>query len=129
MRKLLKLNLYSKYIDNVKFDKNSDDETTSRLLSHTEIASCSPKHLSLSDDSREAAVYIVGYIAKKLKKRLGNCCMEHFPRNLVPENSDFSYLQILLREGLTILSINLVNYVCTVFAVLDYSDDVITQFE
>ena len=55
--------------------------------------------------------------------------MEHFPRNLVPENSDFSYLQILLREGLTILSINLVNYVCTVFAVLDYSDDVITQFE
>ena len=67
MRKLLKLNLYSKYIDNVKFDKNSDDETTSRLFSHTEIASCSPKHLSLSDDSREVAVYIVGYIAKKLK--------------------------------------------------------------
>ena len=50
------------------------------------------------------------------------------PRNLVPENSDFSYHKILLIGGLTILSINLVNYVCTAFAIMDYSVDVITQF-
>ena len=49
--------------------------------------------------------------------------------NLGPENSDFSYLQIPSRGGLTIRSINLVNYVCTTFAILDYSVDVITQFD
>ena len=37
-------------IDNVKIDNTSDDETTSRLFSHTGIVSCSPEHLSLSDD-------------------------------------------------------------------------------
>ena len=54
-------------IDNVKVDNTNDDETTSRLLSHTSIVSCSPQHLCLSDDSREVAVHIAGYIAKKLK--------------------------------------------------------------
>ena len=55
-------------IDNVKVDNTNDDETTSMTDSHTGIVSCSPEHLSLSDDSREVAVQIVGYIAKKLKK-------------------------------------------------------------
>ena len=49
--------------------------------------------------------------------------------NLVPENLDFFYVQILSRGGLTIPSINLVNYVCTAFAILYYSVDVITQFD
>ena len=49
--------------------------------------------------------------------------------NLVPQNSDFSYLQSLSREGLNIPSINLVNYVCTAFTILDYSVDVIPQFD
>ena len=53
--------------DNVKVENVNDDETTSRLLGHTGIRSCSPEHLSLSDDSREVAVHIAGYIAKKLK--------------------------------------------------------------
>lgn len=105
----------------------SDDETTSRLLRHTETLSCSPKHLSLSDDDREITAHIAGYIAKKVKKRLGNYCKEHFFENSVSENSDFSYLKILLRGGLTIPSINLVNYVCTTFAILNYSVDVINQ--
>ena len=49
--------------------------------------------------------------------------------NFVPENSDFSYFQILSKGGLTIPSISLVNYVFTAFAILDYSVDVITQFD
>ena len=81
--------------------------------------SCYPEHLSPSDDSREVAVHIAGYIAKKLKEWLGNCCKEHLSGNLVPENSDFSYLQIPSRGGLTITSINLVNYVCTAFTISD----------
>ena len=90
---------------------------------------CSPEHLSPSDDSREVAVHISAYISKKFKKWLGKCCKEHLSGNLVPENSDFSYLQIPSRGGLTIPSISLVNYVCTAFTILDYSCDVITQFD
>ena len=89
-----------------KVDNTNDDKTTSRLLCHTGIVSCSPKHLSLSDDSMEVTVHITGYIAKRFKKRLGNCCKEHLSGNLVPENSDFSYLKILSSGGLTIPSIN-----------------------
>ena len=98
------------------------------MLSRTGIVSCSPEHISLSDDSREVAVHILGYIMKKLKKQLENCCKEHWPGNFVSENADISYLQILSRGGLAIPSINLVNYVCTGFAILGYSVDVMTQF-
>ena len=63
-------------IDNVKVKNANDDKTTTTLLSHTGTVSCSPEHLSLSDDNRDAAVHIAGYIAKKLKKRLVNCCKD-----------------------------------------------------
>ena len=55
-------------IDNVKVHNTNDDETTNRLLNYTNIVSCYPEHLSPSDDSREVAVHIAGYIAKKLKE-------------------------------------------------------------
>ena len=67
IRSLLKEDLD---IDNVKVDNTNHDETTNRLLRHTGIVSCSPEHLSLSDDNREVTVHIAGYIAKKLKKQL-----------------------------------------------------------
>ena len=54
-------------IDNVQVDNINDYETTSRLISHTSIVSFSPEHHSLPDGSREVAVHIPGYIAKKLK--------------------------------------------------------------
>ena len=67
-------------IDNVKVENANNDQTTSRLLSHTGVVSCSPEHLSLLDDSREPAVHIAGYISKKLKNDLEtvvrNICLE-----------------------------------------------------
>ena len=54
-------------MDNVKVDNTNDDETTSRLLSHTGIVSYSSEHLSLSGDSRDIAAHIAGYIGKKTK--------------------------------------------------------------
>ena len=50
-----------------KVENANDAETTSRLLSHTVIVSCSPEHLSVSDESREVAVRMEDYIAKKLE--------------------------------------------------------------
>ena len=54
-------------MDNVKVANTNDDETASRLLSHTGIVSYSSKHLSLSGDSRDVAAHIAGYIGKKTK--------------------------------------------------------------
>ena len=51
-------------------DSTNDDETTSRLLSHTGIVSCSSEQISLSDNSREVAVHIAGYIAEKFRELL-----------------------------------------------------------
>ena len=45
----------------------------------------------------------------------------------VVENPDFSYVIILSREGLTIPSTNLVNYICKAFAILEFVDDLITK--
>ena len=66
--------------------------------------------------------------SEKVKKRLGNCFKKHLPGNLIPGSSNFPYLQILSSGGLTIPSINLVNYVCSAFEILGYWVDVITQF-
>ena len=55
--------------DNVQVENNNSDETTSRQLSHKSSVPCSSEHFSLSDESKEAAAHIAGYIAKKLKKK------------------------------------------------------------
>ena len=55
--------------DNVQVENNNSDETTSRQLSHKSSVPCSSEHFSLSDESKEAAVHIAGYIAKNLKKK------------------------------------------------------------
>ena len=48
-------------IDNVKVDNTNDDETNSRLLSHTGTS------IRTSFINREVAVNIAGHIAKKVK--------------------------------------------------------------
>ena len=57
-------------IDNVKIDNTNHEETTSRLLSHGGIAPCSPENIFLLDGSREVAVHIAGYFAKKSKRTI-----------------------------------------------------------
>ena len=51
-------------IDNVKVHNTKDDETTNRLLSHTNIVCCYPKHLSPSDDSGEVAFILQATLKK-----------------------------------------------------------------
>ena len=80
-----------------------------------------------SEDSREVAIHIAGYVAKKLKEHFGDCCNGLLIVNSRPDNPDFSYVQILWRGSLTFPSTNLVNYACTAFAVLKFVDDLITK--
>ena len=76
--------------------------------------------LMLSPDSREVAVHIAGYTAKRYLKKIksSSCCKMHITGSIDIENPDHEYLIILNRGGLTIPSPNLVNYVCDAFAVL-----------
>ena len=85
--------------------------------------------LMLSPDSREFAVDIAGYNAKKCLKKIksSSCCKMHITASIDIENPDHEYLISLNRGGLTIPSANLVSYVCDAFAVLSATENVLTN--
>ena len=73
-------------------------------------------------------VHIAGYAAKKLKKRMGKCCSNLLTEEFIShKNPGFHYTKILSRGGFTIQSIKLANYVCTTFAILDFTVTVILK--
>ena len=45
---------------NVEYDENIET-----LLHHLDLSRCSDEMVTLSEDSREVAIYIAGYVAKK----------------------------------------------------------------
>ena len=81
--------------------------------------------LMLSPDTREVAVHIAGYTAKRYLKKIksSSCCKMHITGSMDIENPDHEYLIILNQGGLTIPSRNLVNYVCDAFAVLSATEN------
>ena len=83
--------------------------------------------LMLLPGSREVAVHIAGYTAKKYlkKSKSSSCCKMHITGSIDIENVDHEYLIILNRGGLTISSPNLVNYVCNAFTVLSATENVL----
>ena len=103
------------------------DENIETLLHHVDLSRCSDEMVARSESSREVAIYIAGYVAKKLKERFVDCCNGLLTHDSGTENPDFSYVQILSRESLTIPSTNLVNYVCTTFKILEFMDYLITK--
>ena len=119
--------------EGVNIDENVQEEDIDQgaefecLLNDEKIINCSPECLSLSNDSREVAVYIAGYIAKKLSNKYGNCCNDSFLGKCSIENPDHSYVEMLSRGGLTIPSNDLTSYVCMAFAILDDVSDVIIK--
>ena len=115
--------------DSVRSDTNQAPliQTLLRDIDDLEILSDSVK---LLPDSREVAVHIAGYIAKKLKeKKAYACCKAHLTGKMSDENEDHAYVRILSRGGLTIPSPSLTKYVCEAFAILDICEDTITRSE
>ena len=113
-------------ISNIMDSNVEHDENIETLLHHVDLSCCSDEMVTLSEDSREVGIYIAGYVAKKLKERFGDCCNGLLTSDSGAENLDFSHVRILSR-GLTIPSTNLVNYICTAFAILEFVDDLITK--
>ena len=89
---------------------------------------CTLENTTLSNDSREVAIHIAGYMVKKFKKRLGDCCIVFLtgdPDDF--ESQDISYIRTLSRGGLKTPSLNLANYLCSAFAMLDFLFGIITE--
>ena len=74
------------------------------------------------------AIYIAGYVAKKLKERFGDCYNRFLIGYSGDDNPNFLYVKMLWRGGLIIPSRNLVSYVCTAFAILELVNDLITKY-
>ena len=113
--------------DSVNVCKNYNEKLEDLFLNVTSM-NCTPENTTLSNDSREVAIHVAGYMVKKFKKRLGDCCTIF----LIGDSNDFesqdiSYIQTLSRGGLKIPSLNLANYVCSAFAMLDFFFDIITE--
>ena len=64
------------------------------------ISRCSDEMVTLSEDSREVAIYIADFVAKKLKERFGDCCNGLLTGDSGADNPENSYVQILSRGGL-----------------------------
>ena len=103
------------------------DENIETLLHHVDLSRCSDEMVTLSEYSREVATYIACHVAKTLKERFGYCCNGLLTSDSGADDPDFSYVHILSRGGLTISSANLLNYVCTAFAILEFVNDLITK--
>ena len=93
------------------------DENIETLLHHVDLSRCSDEMVTLSEDSRKQQFIWQGYVATKLKERFGDGCNGLLTGDSGADNPDFLYVQILSRGGLTIPPTNLVNYVCTAFAI------------
>ena len=78
------------------------DENIKTLLYHVDLFRCSDEMVTLSEDSKEVAIYKAGYVVKNLKERFDDCCNGLLTDDSGTDNSDFSYVQILSRGGLTI---------------------------
>ena len=107
-------------ISNIMDSNVEHDENIEILLHHVDLPRCSDEMVTLSEDSREVAIYIAGYVVKKFKEPSGDCCNDLLSSDSGAENRDLSYVIISSRGGLSIPSTNLVNYVCTAFAILKF---------
>ena len=114
-------------IDNsVKLCENDDDKLEDLLLNVT-LMNCTQENTTSSNDSGEVAIHIAGYMVKKFKKLLGDCSIVFLTCDSDDfKSQDISYIQTLSRGGLKIPSLNLANYVCSAFAMLDFLFGIIT---
>ena len=81
--------------------------------------------LSLSESARDVAEVVAGYVATKLHCRF-HCenCEDVMVQHEKSDNTN-KYFDALSRGGLTVPSSNLLEFVCSSFAILDFAETVI----
>ena len=85
------------------------------------------ENVILSDETRDVAAHISGYIAKKLVKKFGHCCKNYCISESEIASTTHVYIDLLSRGGLTLSSECLVTYVSDCFAFIDHAINVITS--
>ena len=109
------------------FLKKDEEEKLQFFLFDITSKNLIKETIVLSDDTREVGIYISGYIAKKIKDRFEDCCIEYAVGEIKGDDTDSAYLKIISRGGLTVPSYSLSNYVCEAFALLDYFNEIISK--
>ena len=84
-------------------------------------------NVMLSDEAREVAARISGYMAKKLVKKFGHCCKSYCINESEAASTTHVYIDFLSRGGLTLPPECLVTYVCHCFAFIDHTINVRTS--
>ena len=112
---------------NIFFSKRMKRKITKNFLFDITSENLIKETIVLSDDTREVGIYISGYIAKKIKDRFEDCCIEYAVGEIKGDDTDSAYLKIISRGGLTVPSYSLSNYVCEAFALLDYFNEIISK--
>ena len=87
------------------------------------------ENVMLSDETREVAAHISGYIAKKLVKKFGHCCENYCINESETASKTHVYIDLLSTSGLTLPSECFVTYVCHCFAFIDHAVNVITSWK
>ena len=85
------------------------------------------ENVILSDETRDVAAHISGYIAKKLVKKFGHCCKNYCISESEIASTTHVYIDLLSRGGLTLSSECLATYVSDCFAFIDHAINVITS--
>ena len=95
------------------------------LLQQLQLLSNDIQENVLCEDSREVAIYIAGYITKKMLKK-SKC--SHCNEFLKTKQVSSEYVDILSRGGLKNPSKSLADFVCAAFAILDTAKDLLYHY-
>ena len=87
--------------DNIKVTENEDAIQQELFDNIMEIGF---ENVMLSEETREAAAHISGYIAKKLVKKFGHCCKNYCINESETTSTAHVYIDLLSRGGLTLPS-------------------------
>ena len=106
---------------------SADNEDMEKINKEVSEIACEIMTSQLTDESREVATTIAGYVAKKLYKRTKctNC-----QRRCVATSDDVThchYLNLLSRGGLTCPSTALADFVCQLFSALDAIESILQK--
>ena len=115
-------------IDESVKEEKPDESLEHALLDNPLVSGLAIDRMQLDAETRKVAVHVAGYIAKKLVDQTKyRCCVNYLTGELDKNNPDHDYVRSLSRGGLTIPSSPLTEYVCTVFAILEYAENIITS--
>ena len=110
--------------------KSLSEETTQHFKTQPDLMSIDIYKASLSDNSKEVAVYIAGHVCKQLNSsfKCEDCLIMHTRvTDAVAAEPSPKFLQLLSRNGLSVPSDEIKQYVCNGFAILDVIEDTILK--